>query len=459
MAKRAFLLGLLGAIGCFGQVTPPFYPAGAHVNLYFPHLADGGDVSVEWQTSLEFVNPSSTLTAHVQLSLFGDLGFPLTLDFGTGAGSQAIHTFSIPPGGTITLRSTIASDKTVTGRATAVSDIPVTGTVLFRYISNGSVFLEVSAPPTLPTSRYTSLANRDLGIALANISGVARVYQVAAVNSSGTTVGTATVSIAGLGHQSFNLWQVLPNLAADFTGSVVITPQVPGDQILAWTLNADRASTTILPTGIISTLPSGAQDWPVSHPDRIQLVFNRLLAAAPSLLAPLGNNLSLQTAPNLVVSSAAEVNAFANSNQTVQINSALSELVSDSPSELAFLVAHELAHIAQSRGGAFTVLLPHDLANKEPDADLMAMILVLSAGFDPYGAAGAIGKLNMAYTSSGLVSPFFDGLSDATAAFSPARMNSMLGLITTACTSYVTGGYCATFKTAVHPHFPASAPQ
>ena len=160
-----------------------------------------------------------------------------------------------------------------------------------------------------------------------------------------------------------------------------------------------------------------------------------------------------------MVSSTPEVNAFANSNQTVQINLALSELVSDSSSELAFLVAHELAHIAQSRGGAFTILLPHELVNKEPDADLIAMILVLNAGFDPYGAAGAIGKLNMAYTSSGLVSPFFDSLADATAAFSPDRMNSMVGLITTACSTYVTGGYCATFKTAVHPHFPASAPQ
>ena len=380
---------------------------------------------------------------------------PLPLDFGTGSGPRRSHTFTIPPGGTITLRSTIASALKVTGRATAESDIPVTGTVLFRYIEYGSVSVEVSAPPTLPTSRYTSLATRDLGIALANISGVARVYQVAAVNSSGATVGTATVSVAGLGHQSFNLWQVLPGLADDFTGSVVITPQVPGDQILAWTLNVDRASPTILHTGIISTLPSGAQDWPISHPDRIQLVFKRLLAAAPSLA---GSNLSLPSAPNLVISSAPEVNAFANSNQTVQINLALSELVSDSPSELAFLVAHELAHIAQYRSGANTVLLPNNLANKEPDADLIAMILVVSAGFDPYGAAGAIGKLSMAYASSGLVSPFFDGLSDATAAFSAARMNSMLGLITTACNTYVTGGYCAAFKTAIHPQFPGSAP-
>ena len=452
MAKRAILMGVLVAIGCFGQVSPTFYPTGAHVNLYFPHLADGGPVSGQWQTTLEFVNPSSTMTAHVQLSLFGDLGLPLPMDFGTGSGPLTIHTLTILPGGTVTLRSTI-SGTLVTGRATAQSDIPITGTVLFRYIEYGSVSVEVSAPPTLPASRYLSLATHDLGIALANISGVAKFYQVAAVNPSGATVATAMVSVAGLGHQSFNLWQVLSNLAEDFTGSIVITPQTPGDQILAWTLNVDRVSPTILHTGIISTLPSGAQDWPISHPDRIQLVFNRLLAVAPSVP---GSNLSLQTAPNLVISSTPEVNATANSNQTIQINLALSELVSDSPSELAFLVAHEMAHIAQFRSGTSTVLLPHDLANKEADADQIAMILVVNAGFDPYGAAGAIGKLNMAYGSSGLVSPFFDGLSDPTAAFSPARMISMQGLIGNTCTNYVTSGFCATYKTAIHPHFPGS---
>jgi hypothetical protein len=103
--------------------------------------------------------------------------------------------------------------------------------------------------------------------------------------------------------------------------------------------------------------------------------------------------------------------------------------------------------------------LPNDPAHVEPDADLIAMILVLSAGFDPYGAGGAIGKLNMAYGSSGLVSPTFDNLSDPTTAFSPARMNSMLGLITTACTNYVSlSGYCAPFKAVIHPHFSGSAP-
>lgn len=457
MAKRAFLIFAFGAIGCFGQLKPTFYPTGAHVNLYFPHLADGGPVSAQWQTALEFVNPSPTTTANVQLSLYGDGGLPLGLDFGSGP--LPIQTFSIPPGGTVTLRSTIGSSL-ITGRAVATSDIPVQGTVLFRFIAFGSTSIEVSAPPTLPTSRYLSLATYSLGIAIANIATAAKSYQITALNSSGTILATTMVGVAGLGHYSFNLNQVLPGLPTSFAGSIVITPQIPGDQVLAWTLDSETGVPTTLQTGVLSTLPPGPLEWPISHPDRIQLVFKRLLAVAPSLLAGLGNNLSLQTAPNLVIAPDTTVNAtVSSSTDTVQINLALSELVSDSPSELAFLVAHALGHVAQNRSGALTVLLPNDPAHVEPDADLIAMILVVSAGFDPYGAGGAIGKLNMAYGSSGLVSPSFDNLSDPTTAFSATRMNSMLGLITTACTNYVSlSGYCAPFKAVIHPHFPGSAP-
>ena len=450
MMQKAFLIGVLIAASCFGQSSPTFYPSGAHVNLYFPHLADGGPVSAQWQTALEFVNPSATLTANVTLNLYGDDGFPLSLNL--GAGSLAIHTFTIPPNGTIILRSTISSGNTVTGRATATSDIPIQGTVLFRNIVNGSVFVEVSAPATLPTTKYISLATRDLGIAIGNVSGVSKSFQIAAVNSSGSTFGTALVTVAGFGHQSFNLSQTFPTMAASFSGSVVITPQVAGDQMVAWTLNADRSTTTILPTGLISTLPSGPLDWPISHADRIQLVFKRLLAGAPSVTPNL--NLSLTTAPTLTMPADLTVNAVATSTQTVQINLALSELVSDSPSELAFLVAHELGHISQYRSGTNTVLL----TNKEDDADLMAMILVLNAGFDPYGAAGAIAKLGAANAGAGVVSQFFDNLADPTPAFSAVRLNSIPGLITSACSTYVpSSSYCANFKAMVHPHFPASA--
>jgi len=440
MIRNWLFIDALVTAGCFAQT---FYPTGAHVNLYFPHLADGGPAFQRWQTSLEFINPSATLTAHVRLSLYGDDGIPLNLNFGSGPLST--HDFTVPPNGRTTLRSTMDSSLLVTGQAMARSDIPLQGTVLFRSISNDTPSVELSAPATLPSSRYLSLATRDLGVALANISGAIKNFQVAAVDGAGNTVSTIAINIPGFGHKSFNLVQMMPSLPEDFSGSVVITPQVPSDPVLAWTLNVER--------GLISTLPSGPLEWPVSHTDRIQLVFNRLLAAGPSVP---GSNLSLDTKPNLVTSPDLEVRAFADSNQTVQINLALSELISDSPSELAYVVAHELAHIAQYRSGRNTVLLANDIANKEPDADLIAMILMLNAGFDPYGAAGAIGKLSMANGTSGVVSPYFDFPSDTTTFTGAAHLNSLLGSLTQAC-GYVPSGYCASYKSTIHPQFPGAA--
>ena len=54
-----------------------FEPEGAHVNLYFPHLADGGTAAQQWRTSFVFVNPHTMLTASVSLSIYGDDGRPL----------------------------------------------------------------------------------------------------------------------------------------------------------------------------------------------------------------------------------------------------------------------------------------------------------------------------------------------------------------------------------------------
>jgi hypothetical protein len=60
----------------------PYYPVGAHVNLYFPHLADGGPASQNWQTAFVLCNPDSTAAAHVTITIYGDNGSALALDFG-----------------------------------------------------------------------------------------------------------------------------------------------------------------------------------------------------------------------------------------------------------------------------------------------------------------------------------------------------------------------------------------
>src|SRR5206468_8938217 len=127
---------------------------GAHVDLYFPHLAVGGPVQNQWQTSFVFVNPHPTLTATVTLSMYGDDGQPLALDLGGGGAS--VQQVMIPPSGSITLRSAISFQTTVTGYAIGVSDLPLQATVLFKRIMNGVPQVEVSALASLPSQRYVS---------------------------------------------------------------------------------------------------------------------------------------------------------------------------------------------------------------------------------------------------------------------------------------------------------------
>jgi hypothetical protein len=426
---------LIAQAACFGQIDPE----SAHVSLYFPQLADGGTQAQRWQTSFIFVNPHLTLTASLRLWLFGDDGRPLILNLGSGPSS--IHDVSIPPGGTRTLRSTSASPSVVTGWAYAGSTLPVQATVLYRAIENGVPRVEVSAPATLPSGGYVSPATRDLGVALGNVYDVPRSFNVAAYNGAGTEISRSIVSLGPLGHTSFNLAQRLPNLPSNFEGSIRIFPTVDTDQFVAWTLNVDR--------GLISTLPSGRFAWPISHWDRIWLVYAKVLAAAPDVLSAVGGTLPPIT---LNVSDDPVINAFARAPGTIQINLALSELISDSPGELAFVVAHEIAHVAQFRRGT-TFLLP----NREQDADVLGMLMLLFAGYDPYAGAGALAKLSMASQKAGLLAQFFDDLADPHGSFG-TRIEIMFSVLSLACSQPGAAEACALYRGIIHPHFPPTVP-
>src|SRR5258708_22108768 len=122
---------LILAASCFAQ----FDPEGAHVDLYFPHLADGGPIRDQWQTAFVFVNPHPSIAANVVLSMFGNDGQPLALDL--GGGGKSVQAVTVPPSGSVTLRSAISFPTTYTGYAFAASDLPLQATVLFRRIMNG----------------------------------------------------------------------------------------------------------------------------------------------------------------------------------------------------------------------------------------------------------------------------------------------------------------------------------
>ena len=432
---------LILASSCFGQ----FDPDGAQVNLYFPHFADGGTAAQQWQTTFVFVNPHQSLSAHVSLWTYGNNGQPLNLNL--GAGATSVQNFTISPSGSVTLRSAIASSTTVTGYAVAVADLPLQGTVLFRLIVNGVAQAEVSAPATLPSSQYFSPATHDLGVALVNIYGVSRSFRVTAIDPNGVLVGSNTVNLGPLEHTSFNLPQLIPNLPTGFTGSVQIFPiSAPTDQFLAWTLNVDR--------GLIATLPPGRLAWPIDHFDRIWLVYRKLLAASPSTVASMGIsgvNLNASGAVSLLISSDQVLNAFGRPG-VVQINLSVSQLISDSPSELAFVVAHELGHVAQFQRGRTLFV-----ANVEQDADLFGMLLMLSAGFDPYAGAGALAKLSMVTGQAGLLAATFDDLVDPHGSFN-TRIDLMFTTLTLACSQPAASAYCGLYRSLIHPNFPGTAP-
>ena len=426
-------LGLLLASGLRSQIVPQ----SAHVNLYFPQLADGGPRAQQWQTIFSFNNPNLSKSAAVLLEILGNHGRPMALDLGSGLASR--HSFVIPPLGLRVLRSRIASSSIVTGWAVAFASLPVQATVAFRQLENGVPKTEITAEPTLPSVRYDSIANAFLGVAIANVYSDAPVAVTLTVrDSEGSVVGQQTVTVPILGHVAFPLGERFPNLGTGFTGTLQLTTGGM-DEFVAWTLNGDSA-------GILSSLPPGRLGWPISHWDRIWLTFRTTLEAARPYIGP--------QPVELRISAERVINAFAAGGNLVQINLAYSQLIADSPSELAFVVAHELGHIYQQRTGRLEFNL-----NRELDADIWGMLLSLLAGYDPYAAAGALGKLEMALGRAGLTSQIFHELLAADAHRSmPTRIDNVYQSIVTLCSLPDVRSFCAQYRSLFHPNFPPSVP-
>jgi hypothetical protein len=237
---------------------------------------------------------------------------------------------------------------------------------------------------------------------------------------------------------------MFPSLPATFRGSVVITTTLPGNYCVAWTLGTDL--------GVLASYPPSGLSWPISHYQRIWKVWEKVLNAALV-------NFPSVTAPRLVIDySSGQINSFAVVNlNEVHIFINLAELISDSESELAVVVGHEIGHIIQGKLGV--VVIP---SNIEQDADQYGAFLALSAGYDPYGAAGALAKLYMASGQAGLLAQDFDNLLSGAGLDPHGSFNNRLAVIfvvmQSVCATPQLQGFCALYKSVVHPHLPPLAP-
>jgi hypothetical protein len=433
MNARAMLLWVALAAPAVAQMRP----ASAHVNLYFPQLADGGSVNV-WQTAITFINPNAT-PASVSAYFYDNNGQALPLfDFGSGPVAQ-FQDLAIPAGGVRVVKSMRGKDA-VAGWGIAYASVPVQGIVSYRRYDNGTATLEVADNATLPTISYSSYANAMLGVALGNIYDVDMPLILTVFDADGHQYAQQTITLKPSGHDSFNLTNRF-SLPANFEGTLAIDSTTDGPAFfVAWTLNVSDV-------GLLAALPSGRYAFPDSQLDRIENVFYTMRSQAEDF-AP-GVSLDLSTTTDRLVS--AGITSTANGS-TIRISLATAELIATSDGELAFLLGHEMGHGIQNLHGQ--TLYYQD---SEIDADSIGLRLALAAGYDPYAAAGLFGKLRMASTEAGLLG---DILGNATAGNPHTDFGDRGDTIVAALRDICSGtlAACQTYKDFVHPHAPAPYP-
>lgn len=162
----------------------------------------------------------------------------------------------------------------------------------------------------------------------------------------------------------------------------------------------------------------------------------------------------LDSPPRLVIDSAPTINAYASKGREVRVFLALAELVNDSPSELAFVIAHELGHIVQQRTGM--LLFVED--NAEFDADVWGVLVAWVSGYDPYAGAGTLAKLSMVVGDVGLSRQFEDQSGDDAHKSFVTRIEVMYEALQAVCginESFQQA--CSDYREAAHPHFPGKA--
>ena len=427
-------------------------PESAHVNLYFPHLAQGGPPENEWIAKISLTNPTNS-DATVRLFFFANDGSSMEIDFGNGR--QSTLTVPLAAGNSVSFKSLDISDEVSYGWAYGFADTPVMAHIRLTHVQGGRSRTALMVEAVLPSTRHLYQVSASAGVSIANFYSDTSIDVRATLYDSATQdVRSEVVTLSPAGHIVITVDQLYPNADSDFHGIVVTGPSAVAGRLndgfntdaddirehVAWAFEADT-------DGVLTGLPRGRISFPASHRDEIWLTFHHLLKTAHVFQSriPLDLDLNIVTDRN--------VNAYARHGNEIGITMGLAELVGDSPSELAFVIGHEIGHIYQQITGR----REFDFGNKEHDADVWGATLSILAGYDPYGAAGALAKLTMATGRASLSQQFFEDVPVADAHQSMnTRLSSLFDQLTIMCS--VVSEFCETYKKLIHPHLPDISP-
>ena len=456
-------LVLATALPASGQFS---YPSSAATRLYLGHFIDGGPAAQKWQTTVILTNPNPNIAAPVRISFFDDAGQPLLLDFGQGASSTL--NLTVPAGGAKSLTTTGASSVLASGWAivetpdepASTPATPVTASALYRGEIPGNRWWDVATIGTRSTFFYSTYANRDLGVALANPSRSETIHlQISARTEAGQSPGGPwTINLPPLGHKAFNLFGP-PTSLASFSGTIQISSlDDPPSPFVAMSLNY-RAP-------VLSPLPPGETAAPAPYDRRPYDVGIKVRQAGVAVMG--------ETDPYMLSHSPVEVAEFisriglaidsdlplrasySSADKNVHLSVGLIEALGTNDAALAFLIAHLSARGVLQRFG----MPPSGAYANDPDglADFAAMVTLLKGGFDPGGAADLFGRL-LGATEQGLS---VDGTLRNQFGVPnglPSRLQKLADNLKTACVA--TGAMsqvCQTARRYWHPHNPSNIP-
>jgi hypothetical protein len=451
----AIALAALSVIGA-GTVTAQtsLVPESAQAVMYFPHLTEGGpDANNSWQATFTFVN-TNQIAANLSVSFYNDDGTPMMLDFGSGA--VATLSAVVPANGSRMFRSQLThkGPAPVWGWAAGHSDVPVMGQLTYRSMTNGAVSAELAANSTTGTAQWTSAANANMGIAVANPSPTdTMTYKVDVVDASGNDLGAQSFQLVPHGHDAFSLATRFKSLPANFSGSVSITGQTATPSVYkptVWTVGWE--------VGSFATLPDGRSLVPADQTARAMRVWGRIMAMTKQL--------GYMVNPSFMLMPGSAANGIANAtggldasgNQQVTMYMSLVEMVGDSDGELAFLTGHEMAHVIQCRTNGCKVPVDSQMMNDpESDADEIAMMLTTSAGYDSYSGAGAYARLQLGNGQAAMgmmgggTTVWEDMMSTNPQGLFAARINMMYQVQQRMCANPMFSTNCQAYKNIMHP--------